>query len=148
MAGVHGKGQTCHVLPNCLRGGGGGGFPPGGSSARQWREPGEAEGVFLSISISQRENGDDRRLRGSPSLFTPRNTVCDTPRPAPVSAQPPPMYTQTAQDSNGGGAKTAGLSTHTTPLGVKSRVVKNNPVQLRSVAWFGGSIVLSGRSES
>ncbi len=69
-------------------------------------EVGEAEVVFLSISISQRENGDDRCVSG-PSFFNPRNTVPDTPGSSPVSAQPAPVYTQTAQASDSGQAQTA-----------------------------------------
>lgn len=68
---------------------------------------GEAELVFLSISISQSENCDDRCVSGPPSFFTPGNTVCDIPGSAPVSAQPAPAYTQTPQASDIGQAQTA-----------------------------------------
>lgn len=72
---------------------------------------GEAEVVFLSISISRRENRDGRCVSGSPCFFTPRNTVYDIPGTASLSAQPAPGYTQTAQASDSGQAHTALLLT-------------------------------------
>lgn len=78
-------------------------FFPHGCSPHTSVELGEAEVVFLSISISQEESGDDRGVSGPPSFFNPRNTVCDIPRiHAPVSAQPAPAYTQAAQASHSG----------------------------------------------
>lgn len=52
-------------------------FFPHGCSPHAGVELGEAEMVFLSISISQREIRNDRCVSGPPSFFNPRNTVCD-----------------------------------------------------------------------
>lgn len=52
-------------------------FFPHGCSPHASVELGEAEMVFLSISISQREIRNDRCVSGPPSFFNPRNTVYD-----------------------------------------------------------------------
>lgn len=96
MAGAHGKGQNCHVLPTspqtpsiCC-------FFHMGAPPDTDVELVKALVVFLSINISYRVIRDDRCGSSPPSSSTPRNTVCDIPGSAPVSDQPAPVYTQTA----------------------------------------------------
>ena len=103
MAGVHGKGQSCHVRPNSLQAF----FFHMGALPLAGVELGEAEIVFLSISIFQKEIRDDRCVSGPPSLFTPRNTVRDIPGSALVAAWTTPAYTQADQASDSGQAQTA-----------------------------------------
>lgn len=51
-------------------------FFPHGCSPHAGVELGEAEVLFLSVSISQREHRDDRCVSGPLGFFNPRNTVC------------------------------------------------------------------------
>lgn len=148
MAGDHGKGQSCHVLLKSLH-----------TVFSTWVPPhvcvdlGEEEVVFLSISISQGESRDDRGVSGLPSFFYPRNTVCGIPRICPC------IWSAGSSIHTGSSSFTQWLkhrqslhwycSTHNyTVLWQKLDLSMHLTVISWDQPWFGGSIVLSGKSRS
>lgn len=142
MAGVHGKGHSCHVLPNSLHAV----FSTWVLHTSPHRARWSRDGVPVNQYFPERKHGWQMCQLSSQLLQSKEHSLCCGS--APVSAQPAPAYTQTAQASDI-------LSTHTTACTIsqyfEKKIWLNSDLGCnvpRAGLGFGGSIVLSGKSES